>query len=178
MDALAMALGVGRGHVVVDVVGFQSPWRIREPCGCTTLASFILPRPTTRRKRLRCLCSRVSHHSPVKSIPPQSANASSMTATFCEGRSRSDVRRGWRTAAARCSANQQGYRGHSAPKAFERREQAHVRPQRVDLEFWRYPAQPTKDNYRCLRMMEVFGSLDDAGELVGALHAPARLARD
>lgn len=174
-----MALGVGRGHVVVDVVGSQSPWRsatplparlqdshqnggsvfssswrIREPCGCTTLASFILPRPTTRRKRLRCLCSRVSHHSPVKSIPPQSANASSMTATFCEGRSRSGVRRGWRTAAARCSANQQGYRGHSAPKAFERREQAHVRPQRVDLDFGTYPDQPTKDNYRCLRMME------------------------
>jgi hypothetical protein len=27
-------------------------------------------------------------------------------------------------------------------------------------------------------MMEVVSSVDDAGELVGALHAPARLARD
>jgi|GEM_PF-5790616 hypothetical protein len=157
---------------------FSSSWRILEPCGCARLASFILPRPSTRRKRLRCLCSRVSHRSPVKSIPPQSANASSMTGIFCEGRSRSDVRRGWRTAAARCSANQQGYRGHSAPKAFERREKAHVRPRQVDLEFGPYPDQPTKDNYRCLRMMEVVSSVDDAGELVGALHAPARLARD
>jgi hypothetical protein len=108
----------------------------------------------------------------------RSANASSMTAIFCAGRSRSDVRRGWRTAAACCSANQQGYRGHSAPNAFERREKAHVRPQQVDLEFGPYPDQPTKDNYRCLRMMEVVSSVDDAGELVGALHAPARLARD
>ena len=36
----------------------------------------------------------------------------------------------------------------------ERWEQTHVRPQQVDLEFGPYPDQPTKERYRCLRMME------------------------